>query len=132
MVHADDAIPARTIASAFGVEMGPIIGTNILGQFLTTVDAPQARLILSGRDNPAARGQHFARLSGRVEEVPFALFGEHFMIARGRIGEDRDVNFFVDSGLAAFRSDQGQAGLLASTSTLESWGIPRAFRGPLR
>ena len=124
VVHADDAIPASSIASAFGVEMGPIIGTNILGQFLTTVDAPHARLILSRGVNAGARGLHIARLSGQVEEAPFALLGEHFMIARGRIGEDRDVNFFIDSGLAAFRSDQGQAGLLASTSTLQAWGIP--------
>jgi hypothetical protein len=124
VVHADDAIPASSIASAFGVEMGPIIGTNILGHFLTTVDAPHARLLLSERGNPGARDQHLARLSGHVQETPFALLGEHFMISRGRIGEGRDVNFFIDSGLAAFRSDQGQAGLLASTSTLEAWGVP--------
>jgi hypothetical protein len=51
------------------------------------------------------------------------------MIARGRIGEDREINFFIDSGLAAFRSDQGQAGLLASTSTLEACGVPAPSEG---
>jgi len=32
-----------------------------------------------------------ARLAGHAEEVPFALLGEHLMIARGRIGTDRDA-----------------------------------------
>ena len=123
-VHADDTFPVAVVASAFGAEMGAIIGTNVFQQFLTTIDAPRKRLILSERGDPAARAAHVARLSGDAHEAPFALLGEHFMIARGRLGERRDLNLFVDSGLAFFSTDQGQAGLLASTSTLESWGIP--------
>ena len=132
-VHADDTFPAGAVASAFGVEMGPIIGTNVFRQFLTTIDAPQKRLLLSRRGDSTARAAHVdrlqGRLPGRVHEVPFALLGEHFMIARGRVGDARDVNVFVDSGLAFFRSDQGQAGLLVSTSTLEAWGIPAPPEG---
>ena len=40
-VHADDTFPVAVVASAFGVEMGAIIGTNVFRQFLTTIDAPQ-------------------------------------------------------------------------------------------
>ncbi len=128
-VHADDTFPIAVVAGAFGVEMGPIIGTNVFHQFLTTIDAPGRRLILSKRGDPTARAGHIARLSGHAEEVPFALLKEHFMIARGRVGEGHDLNFFIDSGLAAFRTDQGQAGLIVSTSTLEAWGIPAPSAG---
>ncbi len=128
-VHADDTFPIGSVPAAFGVEMGPIIGTNIFQQFLTTIDAPQHRLILSERGNPAAGAAHIARLSGPAHEVPFALLGEHHMIARGRLGEGHDLNLFIDSGLAAFRTDQGQAGLLVSARTLEAWGIPAPAAG---
>ena len=128
-VHADDTFPIGLVASAFGVEMGPIIGTNVFRQFLTTIDAPERRLLISQRGDAAARAAHLARLSGPANEVPFALLGEHLMIARGRIGEDRDLNFFIDSGLAFFRSDQGQAGLLLSASTLQACGIPAPSAG---
>jgi hypothetical protein len=123
-VHADTTFPIGAVATAFGVEMGPIIGTNVFHQFLTTIDAPGRRLVLSQRGDPAARAEHTARFSWHAEETPFTLLGEHFMIAKGRVGQDRDVNFFIDSGLAAVRTDQGQAGLIVSTSTLDAWGIP--------
>jgi len=122
-VHADETFRVDAVASAFGVEIGPIIGTNVFQQFFTTIDAPERRLIISQRGDPAARAAHIARLSGPARETPFALLGEHFMISRGRVCEDHDVNF-IDSGLAFFRSDQGQAGLMVSTSTLEAGGIP--------
>ena len=128
-VHADDTFPVGAVASAFGVEMGPVIGTNVFRQFLTTIDAPQKRLLLSRRGDATARAAHVDRLSGHAHEAPFALLGEHYMIARGRVGDARDLNVFVDSGLAFFRSDQGQAGLLVSTSTLEAWGIPAPPEG---
>jgi hypothetical protein len=128
-VHADDTLPVGAVARAFGVEMGAIIGTNVLQEFLSTIDAPGKRLILSARVDAAARAEHFARLSGHAVEVPFALLGEHLMIARGRLGETHDLNVFVDSGLAVFRTDQGQAGLLVSTSTLGEWGVPAPAAG---
>lgn len=127
-VHPDDTFPLDDVARAFGVEMGPIVGTNVLQQFLTTIDAPEKRLILSRRGDPAADAEHLARLSGPAAETPFALLGELSMIARGRVG-DHDLSFFIDSGLAAFRSDQGQAGLLTSISTLKRWGIPAPSNG---
>jgi hypothetical protein len=128
-VHADAAVPIAAIARAFGVDMGPIIGTNVFRQFLTTIDAPGNRLILCRRGDPAASAEHLARLSGSPDEVPFAVLGEHYMIARGRIGTDRDLSFFIDSGLAIFTTDQGQAAMLVSRGTLEAWGLPQPASG---
>ena len=122
-VHAEDTLPIATVGSAFGAKVDLIIGTNVFAQFLTTIDAPGRRLVLSCRRDERARHAHLARLSGRPHHVPFILLGSHLMIARGAVG-GRPVNFFVDSGLAVFNHDQGQAGLLLSRAVLESWSVP--------
>jgi hypothetical protein len=121
-VH-EGVLPAGPIAAAFGVELGPIIGTNVLERFLTTVDAPGRRLLLSRRGDPGARAAHLARLGAARHEAPFALWSDHLMIARGRLGGLANANLFVDSGLVAFTLEQGQAALLASQSALASWGV---------
>lgn len=115
-VHTDATFRSGVVQSAFGVEMGPIIGTNVFQQFLTTIDSPGRRLILSKRDDPAARAAHLARLSGGAEEVPFALQAEHFMIARGRVGDERDVNFFVARAWRHLQPSKGK----------QDWLSPRA------
>ena len=51
------------------------------------------------------------------------MWGDHLMIARGRVGDVADANLFVDSGLVAFTAEQGQAALLASRGALASWGV---------
>lgn len=128
-VHADRVLPMATIGSAFGARADLIIGTNLFARFLTTIDAPGRRLVLSPRGDERARRDHLAGLTGRAHRVPFMLLGSHLMIARGRAG-DRPINFFVDSGLAVVNAEQGQAGLLLSRSVLESWTLrpPRGNR----
>jgi hypothetical protein len=121
-VH-EGVLPAGPIAEAFGVELGPIIGTNVLERFLTTVDAPGRRLLLSRRGDGDARAAHLARLGAPQHEAPFALWSDHLMIARCRVGGIGDANLFVDSGLVAFTAEQGQAALLASRGALASWGV---------
>jgi hypothetical protein len=123
LVHSDEAMPVRTVADAFNAEMNLVIGTCLLERFLSTIDSPGRRLVLSRRGNLSARSDHMARLDGRAYEVPFALLGSHLMIARGTIGTDRRVSFFIDSGLAVFRQDQGQAALLLRDLTVREWGI---------
>jgi len=123
-IHSDDAIPTEAIAEALGVEMGPIIGTNIFSNFLTTFDPQGQRMILSPRGNSEMRRRHEAlidRASPRVE-IDFGRIGSHYLIARGRLGDD-DAVFFVDSGLAAFNQDQGQAALLMSKSSARRMGL---------
>jgi hypothetical protein len=121
-VH-EGALQAGLIAASFGVELGPIVGTNILERFLTTVDAPTRRLLLSRRGDPGARATHLSQVDQNQHEAPFALWGDHLMIARGLVAGVINANLFVDSGLIAFRSDQGQAAVLASRSSLTSWGV---------
>ncbi len=122
-VHADIR-GAETIAAATGVELGPLIGTNVLEQFLSTVDSPGQRFILSKRRDPTAASAHQAKLSPHMRsEVAFGLWLDHFMIASGHVGRHEPMNFFIDSGLVAFTPDQGQAAMLAPYRTLRSWGV---------
>jgi hypothetical protein len=127
-VH-ESALPTGPIAAAFGVELGPIIGTNLLERFLSTIDAPGRRLLLTRRGDAAARTEHLSRLGETRHEAPFALWSDHLMIARGRVGDVRNANIFVDSGLVAGNAEQGQATLLAPGRALASWGVPRPEQG---
>jgi hypothetical protein len=129
VVHDEGVLSSQGMAEAFGVELGPIVGTNLLRPFLATVDGPGRRLLLSRRGDEPARAEHLARLAGDAVTVPFALWGEHMMIARGRVGEGLEVNLFVDSGLVAVTQEQGQASLLAPESSLSGWGASRGKRG---
>jgi hypothetical protein len=59
------ASPA-TMTVCFGpadFELGPIFGTNVLQQFLSTIAPHAGRLILSSRDDPDARAEHEALLA---------------------------------------------------------------------
>ncbi len=116
------------IAKAFGLQLGPIIGTSVLEQFLTTVDGPGRRLILSPRGDAKARAQQLAMASahaGKASVVPFLLWLDHYMLVQGRIA-GRSARFFVDSGLVAATPNQGQANLLASHQKLAGWGAAQA------
>ena len=137
IVH-EGGLQTGPIAAACGVELGPLIGTNVLERFLTTIDAPRRRLVLSPRGDGDARAAHLARIGSTRHEAPFAMWGDHLMIARGRVGGVEDANLFVDSGLVAFTPEQGQAAVLASRGALASWGVglpaPGRFaelRGPV-
>lgn len=121
LIH-EKALTVAALADAFAVEMGPIIGTNVLEQFLTTIDGPGGRLILSPRNDAETAKKHLALLPGHAHTVPFALTADHFMIMRTAVAQQRPVNMFVDSGLVVVNQEQGQASLLTSASVLESWG----------
>lgn len=118
------ALSTQGIRDALGVEVGPIIGTNILQRFMTTIDGPGKRILLSSRRDEASRARHHALLSkthAQTFEIPFAMLHDHFMIARGSAGNIPTL-FFVDSGLVVFNTEQGQAAVLAPQSTLDGWG----------
>ncbi|HSV56530.1 MAG TPA: retropepsin-like aspartic protease [Magnetospirillaceae bacterium] len=120
-IHGKGLDPSsERLAAAFGVELGPIIGTNVLQQFLATLDGPGCRLILSPRGDPGGASAHAALLSGTATEVQFTMWSDHYMIARGSLGP-APVNLFVDSGLVVVNAEQGQAALLASKPVLKSW-----------
>jgi Aspartyl protease len=107
-----------------------IFGTNILEQFLSTMDYPKRRLLLSRRGDAIAGSVHNKMLPGESVRVPFYLWGTHMMFARGSIGERGDLNFFVDSGLMALQPDSRgvprQASFTSSKRKFKEWGIPDA------
>ena len=75
-----------------------IFGTNVLEQFLSTMDYPARRLILSKRGDSEAAAAHRGLLPVDGVNVPFHLWGAHQMCARGGLGPRNDLNWFVDSG----------------------------------
>jgi hypothetical protein len=78
------------------------IGTGVLGQFLSTIDYPNRKLILSRRDGPKARKEHFKSLGRSRSRIPFWMGSDHCLITKGRLDKNKDLTLLVDSGLAAF------------------------------
>jgi hypothetical protein len=120
-------VPVQAMPTLRGAQDVVLIGTNVLEQFLSTVDYPGARLLLSPR-----RTDCTALLAGRVEvgRVPFHLWGSHYMFVRGGFGARHDLNFFVDSGLAYVIDDGAaakQACLFATARQYRSLGVPAAL-----
>ena len=108
-----DSLPGtEQFGTLFGVELGPIVGTNILAAFLTTVDGPGRQLLLTPPQDAPAVARHRARLGG--EGVPFGVLGDHLTIARARLGAAGERPVFLDSGLVAFDGQGRQAALLMS------------------
>ncbi|MGW0802424.1 retropepsin-like aspartic protease [Nonomuraea sp. NPDC002799] len=114
-------VPVDVLPTLTGPQDVTLMGTALLRRFLPTIDTPAGRLLLAPRGHPAP-------LDG--VRVPFSLWGDHYMLARGGYGLRRDLTFFVDSGLVHVLEDEDgtlrQAAVLATRSQYRSWGIPRA------
>lgn len=104
-----------------------IFGTSILEQFLSTLDYPNKRLVLSPRNAPDLKSQHLAMLPENHVQVPFHMWGDHYMLARGGVGEHRNLNFFIDSGLVSLHPDgkggMRQASFWSSMANYKKWGL---------
>lgn len=120
-------VPVAALASLVGQENFIIFGTSILKQFLSTLDYPNKRLILSLRENPEFRKKHLAMLPEDQIEIPFYMGADHYMFARGGVGEHQNLNFFIDSGLVLLHSDEKggirQAAFTATADMLIQWGF---------
>ena len=121
VVNAPVAVISSLPSEQLGVELGPVLGANFLQRFLATIDATNGRLILSPRGNAATTAQHMAFVGGRTFEVPFLIWSDHFILARGGAGGHTDLTYFIDSGLVALADDGVQAGLLVSQSEAATW-----------
>lgn len=126
-------VPVEAMPTLKGGQDVVVIGTNVLQRFLTTVDYPGERLLLSPRRDPDGSATHQALLGTWPEaaRIPFHLWSDHYMFARGGFGDRQDLNYFIDSGLAyVVRGDDGspprQACLYATARRYRSWGVPRA------
>jgi hypothetical protein len=116
-------LSAAPLAKHFNSPMDAIIGTNILEQFYTTIDGPNNRIIFSDKSNSSTLQEHRRLISEGGIEVPFGVWTDHLMIARGQIGDQEQINFFVDSGLVMATPEDGQVSLLISRKLLERLGI---------
>jgi hypothetical protein len=117
-------VPITTVST---LKPGMVIfGTNLLEPFLATVDYPGQRLILSRRGQEAQRLEHRELVALGTIKVPFYLWGDHYMLAHGRLGDHENLVFFVDSGLVALTQQKGklvQAGFTASREAFRLLGI---------
>ena len=97
--------PARTIDG--------IIGTGFLMHFLPTLNYAEGVLTLRPRSASAA----FEASVADGQAVPMWLVGDHFLFARGHIGDGPEALYNIDTGLAA-------AGVQATRATLEAAHVP--------
>jgi predicted aspartyl protease len=138
-------MPLRSMSSGFGVkQINGCIGTNVLYQFLSTIDYRTGELILrkknaanlkrfdavgspsvapgvgrrSGGRNTLPKNPTGAKSTGVTNGivVPMWMAGDHFMVAWGRVNAQPMSLFFVDSGLAG-------AGVKLAESAIEQAGI---------
>lgn len=120
-------VPVVTVASLADQLNAVIFGTNILQQFLSTIDYPNRRLILSPKGNSDLREKHLAMLPKKRCEIHFYMGGDHYMFARGGMGELRNLSFFIDSGLVSLHpgGPKGlrQAAFRTSKDNLIAWGF---------
>ena len=110
-------LPTRHFQVADEPVLG-IIGTNLLKQFLATMDYPNERLILREPTGPAASGFYAESAEMVVEEMPFYLQATHFLMAGGSMNGRDGLMFHVDSGLG------GEPSFTATQQTLAYLGIP--------
>lgn len=103
-----------------------IFGTNILEQFLATIDYPNSRFILTPRNRKDLYPEHLALLPKKQETLPYYMWGDHYMFAKGSFNNIHGLNFFFDSGLVALTEVDGkikQAPFTVSKEKLISWGF---------
>jgi tetratricopeptide (TPR) repeat protein len=76
-----------------------IFGTNMLEPFLATIDYPNNQFILTPRSDSELIEGHFSNLTENSIKLPFWLWDDHYLIAKGRFANYENLNFFFDSGL---------------------------------
>jgi hypothetical protein len=114
-------LPTQRFSKGFAegkYSIGGILGTNVLKQFLATMDYPNGKLVLRQR-NENGKAQLQSEIKDKnYTEIPFFLHQTHHMVAKGSLNDKDDLIFFVDSGLAS------EAAFIAPIQTLEDTGIP--------
>ena len=86
---------------ALGQRSDGVLTTQILKQFLTTVDYDNRRITFRER-SAEALAEVMATLGDTPPvEAPFYMTNTHLMFAKGALNGHEGMNFFLDSGLAA-------------------------------
>ncbi len=110
-------IPVETI-STLNDEVSPIFGTNFLQNFLVTIDYPAQQFTFS----PKSAHKIQKPVSRQCEKMPFYMWGNHYMFARGGFGGQTELNFFIDTGLVHLTSDLRQSAIIIADEDLTEWG----------
>ena len=85
---------------ALGQTSDGVFTTQILKQFLSTMDYANRRITLRER-TPEAHAEVMATLGDTPPvEAPFFMTGTHLMFAKGSLNGHEGINYFMDSGLA--------------------------------
>ncbi len=119
-------VPVVAMPTLKGSQDFVIFGTNVLQQFHATMDYPDQKLLLSPRGHQTLTNQHMQVHNTKRVDIPFYMWGDHYMFVRGRFGMNNDLNFFVDSGLVALNADTGKVRQACFTTTPElyhKWGV---------
>ena len=111
-------LPTRGLSADFGRTVDGVLGTEILMQFIPTIDYPNRRLILRLK-NDRVLTEGIPRQAKAC--VPFILDGLHSMYAQCFINDMGPVLVNFDSGMA---DDQG-ASLRLSGAALATLGIEK-------
>jgi len=127
-------VEVATVQSLTGqLESIVILGTRILSNFLTTWDNEQGRLILTPRDDVAARTRHLAEHTDGMEGVDLYLRGDHYLWVNGNV-DGHNPLMFLDTGLVTLdpRGIQPAGGI--RQDALENWDLSftNGFTRPLR
>ena len=86
---------------ALGQTSDGVLTTQILRQFLTTVDYDNRRITFRERSAEALAEVMATLGDAPPVEAPFYMTNTHLMFARGSLNGHEGMNFFLDSGLAA-------------------------------
>ena len=85
---------------ALGQTSDGVLTTQMLKQFLSTMDYDNSRITLRER-TPEALAQVMATFEDTPPvEVPFFMTATHLMFAKGSLNGHAGINYFMDSGLA--------------------------------
>jgi hypothetical protein len=85
---------------ALGQSTDGVITTQMLKQFLSTVDYDRKKIVLRER-SAHGEAQLATALGASPIEMPFFMAGTHLMFAKGTVAGHDGLNLLLDSGLAA-------------------------------
>lgn len=118
-----DDVPAMLVStrglspSARNKRLAGVIGTQFLSHFRATLDYAHNRLILEPRDSAPRTG-------GTIAQIPFWFFGDHILLASGRLNQGPKQLFFINTGMSGYS-------FIGPESTLRDAGIqPPTPQGP--